>query len=149
MPDCGAAFPLQSNGASGSSILTAGVIMPAGPNPQNCVQLLQRMIGFDTVNRTADGVPFVEEELAEYLESTARCWGLQTSRLAIPEGGFNLLVTRQTDPAAPWLLLDSHLDTVDVAGMTIDPFGGRIAGGKSSGMAPAIPREQGPRCCGP
>ncbi|MDH3717756.1 MAG: M20 family metallopeptidase [Planctomycetota bacterium] len=105
----------------------------ADGDPQNCVELLRQMIGFDTVNRTADGMPFVEGQLAAYLETVANGWGLQTSRLAIADVGFNLLVTHQTDPAVPWLLFDSHLDTVDVAGMTIDPFGGKVADGKIFG----------------
>jgi acetylornithine deacetylase len=100
---------------------------------QNCVELLWQMIGFDTVNRTADGVPFVEGQLAAYLETVAGGWGLQTSRLGIADVGFNLLVTHQADPAAPWLLFDSHLDTVDVAGMAIDPFGGKVTDGKIFG----------------
>jgi len=103
-------------------------------NPrQSCVELLQQMVAINTVNRVPEGVRFVEAELIEYLESTARAWGLQTRRLEIPTVGCNLLVTREVDPVGRWLMFDSHLDTVSVDGMTIDPFAGVIEDGKLYG----------------
>lgn len=111
------------------------VVIPSKTNndPQSCVELLQQMIGFDTVNRTAEGVPFVESQLAAHLESVAAGWGLSTRRLPLKDAGFNLLVTHQVGADAPWLMFDSHMDTVDVAGMTVDPFGGQIEDGKIFG----------------
>ena len=37
------------------------------------------------------------------------------------------------DRQAPWLLFESHLDTVSVEGMTVDPFQGRILDGRLYG----------------
>ena len=34
---------------------------------------------------------------------------------------------------APWLLFESHLDTVSVEGMTVDPFAGAIRDGRLYG----------------
>ena len=101
--------------------------------PQTCVELLQQMVSFNTVNRITEGIPFVEGELATYLDELASGWGFQTQRLEISDIGFNLLVTQQVDPQAPWLLFDSHMDTVSVEGMTVDPFGGEIVNGKLYG----------------
>lgn len=101
--------------------------------PQTCVELLQQMVSFNTVNRIAEGIPFVEGELANYLDELATGWGFQTQRLEISDIGFNLLVTQEVDPQAPWLLFDSHMDTVSVDGMTVDPFGGEIVNGKLYG----------------
>ncbi|MCH2117533.1 MAG: M20 family metallopeptidase [Pirellulales bacterium] len=107
--------------------------------PGSLVELLQQMISFDTVNRVNEGVPFVEGELAAHLEALAEGWGLQTARLPIAQNGsldqagFNLLVTHEVDQKFPWLLFDSHLDTVTVEGMTIDPFGALVEDGKIYG----------------
>ncbi|MES2310382.1 MAG: M20/M25/M40 family metallo-hydrolase, partial [Verrucomicrobiota bacterium] len=48
-------------------------------------------------------------------------------------GARNLMVIHEVDSKAPWLLFDSHLDTVDVAGMTIPPFEPTIREGKLYG----------------
>ena len=101
--------------------------------PKDCVELLQKMVSIKTVNRIADGIPFVEGELIDFLEATADAWGFETQRLSISNIGCNLLVSRPVNPNQPWLLFDSHLDTVGVEGMTIDPFAGEIRDGKLYG----------------
>ena len=99
----------------------------------SCVALLTDMVRFDTVNHNISGKADAEVELARYLESVAAAAGLQTRQLAIAGDSFNLLVTHEVDPAAPWLLFESHLDTVSVEGMTVDPFAAVIADGRISG----------------
>ena len=101
--------------------------------PRSCVELLQRMVSFNTINRMEEGIHSVEHELAFCLEQLALAWNLTALRLPIADPAFNLLVTHQVDSTAPWLLFDSHLDTVDVQGMTIDPFGGELRNGKIFG----------------
>ena len=100
---------------------------------ESCESLLQAMVGFDTVNSAISGKLDAERALSVYLEAQAEAMGLETSRLPVTGDGFNLLVTRQMDGKAPWLLFESHLDTVSVDGMTVDPFGGQIAGGRMYG----------------
>ncbi len=102
--------------------------------PESCEQLLCRMIGFNTVNgNLPDGRPDAEQEQGEYLDGIASTWGFDTTRFAVPGHGFNLLIKHEVAPNAPWLLFDSHADTVSVEGMTIDPFAGRIADGRIYG----------------
>jgi len=101
--------------------------------PRSCVELLQRMVSFNTINRMEEGIHSVEHELAACLEQLALAWNLTALRLPIADPAFNLLITHQVDSTAPWLLFDSHLDTVDVQGMTIDPFGGELRNGKIFG----------------
>ncbi len=106
---------------------------------QSCVELLQAMIGFDTVNRHDRG--YVgrmsnTKKLATYLEQVANGWGLSTQRLSglsIDSDEFNLLVYVENDPDKPWLLFDSHMDTVAVEGMTIEPFAGVVEGDRIYG----------------
>lgn len=98
--------------------------------PDSPAHLLQRMVGFDTVNSQISGVPHAERELALWLETYAQNLGLGTQRLPFGDGDFNLLITLEVDVAKPWILFESHLDVVSVGGMTIDPFGGKIEDGK-------------------
>jgi len=88
--------------------------------------LLQAMVSFDTVNSHISGKADAELELSIFLESYAQNLGFTTRRLPVTANGFNLLVSHQVSDQAPWLLFESHLDTVSVAGMTIDPFAGEI-----------------------
>ena len=99
----------------------------------SCETLLQAMVGFDTVNSAISGRPDAELALSVYLEAQTEAMGLDTRRLPVTGEGFNLLVSHQVDARAPWLLFESHLDTVSVDGMTVDPFGGRIADGRMYG----------------
>ena len=95
--------------------------------------LLQAMVGFDTVNSAISGKPDAERALSVYLDDLAKSMGLDTRRLPVTGEGFNLLVTHQVDGQAPWLLFESHLDTVSVDKMTVDPFAGRIVDGRLYG----------------
>lgn len=101
--------------------------------PSTCIELLQRMVAFDTVNANISGKPSPERPLAEYIESVATDWGFATARLPIEGDDINLLVTHEVSHDAPWLLFESHMDTVSVAGMTIDPFGGELRDGRIYG----------------
>ncbi len=98
--------------------------------------LLQQMVRIDSVNAASSGNMRAEDAIGGFLEETARGWGIAVDRLAVPERSDNLLLTvraSQNADAAPWLLFDSHMDTVSVENMTIEPFGGRIEDGKLFG----------------
>lgn len=105
--------------------------MPA--TPDNCVSLLSKMIAFDTVTHHVSGDTHAEQPLAEWLCTVAEAWGFAARWLPVKGYGPNLLVTRETDTTMPWRLFDSHLDTVGVDGMTIDPFSGILDDGKVLG----------------
>lgn len=79
------------------------------------------MVAFETVNPEFNGPAGGEARLAAHLEALAQRWGLQTRRCPVAENRFNLLITTETDPAADWLLFESHLDTVSIEGMTVPP----------------------------
>ena len=96
------------------------------PSPDSCASLLQEMVKFDTVNSAISHKPDAERELSLYLEAQAQQLGFQTQQLPVDGQSFNLLVTHQIAEDAPWLLFESHLDTVSVEGMTINPFEGLI-----------------------
>ena len=101
--------------------------------PTSCLELLQEMIAIESINRTISGRMHPEAELGAYLEGVATAWGLGTRLLDVGGGGFNLLVWHEIAPTAPWLLLESHMDTVGVEGMTVDPFHAHVEGGRLYG----------------
>lgn len=108
--------------------------MPANVSkPATCQELLQAMVACDSQNAVFAGRPHPEQQLAEYLEGLSGAWGLGTQRLATPEGDVNLLVYRAVGEEAPWLLLESHLDTAGIEGMTVEPFAARVDSGRIYG----------------
>jgi acetylornithine deacetylase len=102
--------------------------------PTSLEELLAQMVSIDTVNPLVGGPAEGEEKFAAHLESLARGWGLQTRRAAVTGSkARNLIVTCEPVPGGEWLMFESHMDTVSVAGMTIAPHGGKIEGGKLHG----------------
>ena len=105
---------------------TPGVIIP-----ESCRELAQRMVTIESINEHHSGRPLPETQLAEYIETVSHAWGLTTRRLTVSgTEACNLIVEHVVEPDAPWLLMESHMDTVGVEGMTIDPFAGRIDDGR-------------------
>lgn len=113
------------------------------PVPRSVTELLVATVGIDTVNATLCGRADPELPLSLFLESTAKSFGLATRRLPVSNEGFNLLVTYEHDPRAPWLLCESHLDTVGVEGMTVPPFEGRIIDGRVIGRGACDTKASG------
>jgi acetylornithine deacetylase len=98
--------------------------------PADTVELLQELVAFDTVNANISGKTAPEQPLLERLDAGCTALGMQTRRIDVPTGGQNLLCTRTFDPAAPWLVFESHMDTVAVAGMSVPPFAGAVRDGR-------------------
>lgn len=111
--------------------------------PTRVVDLLTRMVSFDTVNTNLSGVPRAEEKLVAFLEERARGAGFSCARLPVPGYADELLITHRVDPQAPWILFDSHLDTVSVDGMTIDPFAAEVREGRVWGRGAADTKGTG------
>jgi acetylornithine deacetylase len=105
--------------------------------PKAALDLLSKMVSFDTVNEYTSGLDFPERAMMEYLETIAKGWGLETSRLPIPASAlaasYNLLITYEVSKSAPWIVFESHADTVSVDGMTVNPFHGLIKDGRIYG----------------
>ena len=91
------------------------------------------MVRIDTVNSAISGRPDAELELSLHLEEQASEMGCKTVRLPVSGAGFNLLVSHIVSTNAPWVMFESHLDTVSVDGMTVPPFDGVIGDGRMYG----------------
>lgn len=108
------------------------------PAPASVDQLLAEMVRIPSVNAEVSNEPRAEAVLGDYLERVAQAWGLETRRLPVADRADNLLIWRRNTNASahedrPWLLFDSHMDTVSGEGMTIDPFGAVVKNGRLFG----------------
>ena len=74
------------------------------------------------MNQNFGGPEGGEAALISYLEKLGSEWGLSARRLLVDGGGENLLLTCEISREAPWLLFESHIDTVTIEGMTVDPL---------------------------
>ncbi|MCX5659830.1 MAG: M20 family metallopeptidase [Planctomycetota bacterium] len=92
--------------------------------------LLQRLVRINTVNSNITGIAKSEAPLAAELESLARGMGFETRRMPVPGQCDNLLVTHRCGAGKPWLLFESHMDTVSIEGMCIAPTGAELRDGK-------------------
>lgn len=72
-----------------------------------------------------------EAQIAEVAADLLTGWGLDTHVVEVAKGRTN--VVAELDGAGPKLLLNGHLDTVGVQGMSIDPFAARLDGGRLLG----------------
>lgn len=97
------------------------------------------MIAIPSVNpmRAGSGVA-VERELVEYVESTLHRAGIDCERQTVAEGRDNVVAIVHANGSfrgnkSAGLMLNSHLDTVPVANMTIDPFDPIVRDGRVYG----------------
>lgn len=95
---------------------------------QDVVSLLQQLIRIPSVN--PDNAPGTdqtgEETLAIFLTGWLESIGAEVELQPIKPGRPNLVARFAPMDGRPRILLGPHLDTVGVAGMTVDPFGGEI-----------------------
>lgn len=98
--------------------------------PDTAEALLQQMVRIDTVNGAISGRPRAEEPLCDYLEAIAKLAGFSTQRITVENRCENLMLRFEVAPDKPWVMFESHMDTVTVDGMTIDPFGAEIRDGR-------------------
>jgi acetylornithine deacetylase len=94
----------------------------------NVIQCLRDLIAIPSVNPMRAGVDEpVERALGAYVESSLRRAGIDCERQAVAEGRENLIALvspsgRSSQSKRDGLMLNSHMDTVPVAHMAIDPF---------------------------
>lgn len=101
--------------------------------PETVIELLQAMVRVDTVNGALTGKADAEAELVDLLAQFAGKWMLEVELLPVEGQADQLLLTLRAGSERPWVLFDSHLDTVAVDHMTIDPFGAKIEEGRLYG----------------
>lgn len=104
--------------------------------PRSVTELCQALVRIPSVN--PDGQPGTdevgEEQCALFVRDFLADCGARAELQPVLPNRPNVIGQFPTDrPGKPRLVLAPHLDTVSVAGMTIDPFGGEIRDGKIHG----------------
>jgi acetylornithine deacetylase/succinyl-diaminopimelate desuccinylase-like protein len=103
--------------------------------PKNVVELLQDLVAIPSVN--PQGNPGTdrtgEQAVADYVADFLRTCGADVQIRHIEIGRPNVIASFHPDKAAAHLAFAPHLDTVSVAGMTIEPFSPQIRDGKLFG----------------
>jgi acetylornithine deacetylase len=96
-------------------------------------KLTQEMIQINSVNPslTPDGKG--EAELGAYVAEKLKELGLEVTVSELAPGRVNTVGVLKGSGGGKSLLLNAHMDTVGVEGMTIDPFGGELKDGRVYG----------------
>lgn len=102
---------------------------------ESVVELLQALVRIPSVNPEGDPdvSPGGEQKMAEFLAEFLSPLGFRVSLEEAEPGRPNLIARAPGDDARPRTLLGPHLDTVGVAGMTVDPWAAIIEGEKVVG----------------
>jgi acetylornithine deacetylase len=99
-------------------------------------RLLRDLVALPSVNpmgRPLEGPTLYEHQVSAYLENVFRGLGVPCERQAVAPLRDNVVARLET-PQPTWtLVLEVHQDTVPTDGMTIDPFGALIDGGRLYG----------------
>jgi acetylornithine deacetylase/succinyl-diaminopimelate desuccinylase-like protein len=105
------------------------------PTPKNVVELLQDLVAIPSVN--PQGHPGTdktgEQALGGYVADFLRALGAEVTLHPVEPGRPNVVASFTPDKPAAHLAFAPHLDTVSVAGMTIEPFDPAIRDGKLFG----------------
>lgn len=94
--------------------------------------LLQRLVQIPSVNPRGKNVP-AESRIATFVQEWMEMQGIPAQLEDVLNGRPNVVATIEGVDTSRSLLLEAHLDTVEVAGMVEDPFSGRIEGNRLYG----------------
>ncbi len=96
------------------------------------IQTLSDLVRINSVNASYDGGPG-EGEVAAYVRGFFEQRGIEVTEQAVFPGRNNVIARLPGKNQNRRLVLEAHMDTVSVKGMTIPPFEPRIANGRLHG----------------
>ena len=99
------------------------------------VRIAQLLVQMPSVNPVLENGGAGEGAIARLTGGWLAEWGYETGVTQVSPGRYNV-VARKGKRRGPSLILNGHLDTVGVAGMS-DPFSGRVDGGRLYGRGAA------------
>ncbi len=108
------------------------------------LDIAQALVRIPSVNPHYDAASPGEGAVVDWLEAWGRGQGLAPERQAVLPARDNIFFVL-ANGEGPHLLLNGHTDTVSVAGMRIDPFGGEVREGRLWGRGAAD--MKGPLAC--
>lgn len=95
--------------------------------------MTQELVRINSINPSLTPEGKGEAEIGAYLAEKLGDLGLAVTTTEIAPGRVNVVGTLKGSGGGRSLLLNAHLDTVGVEGMSIDPFGGEIRDGRLYG----------------
>ena len=95
------------------------------------IAIARLLISTPSVNPILESDGTGELDIAEVAAELLADWGLTTEFQAVSPGRANVVARLEGD--GPTLLLNGHLDTVGVRGMTVSPFAGDLVGSRIVG----------------
>jgi len=106
-------------------------------SPDTVVELLSRLVAIPSVNpmgRDLEGPEFFEGRMVEYLLHFFAELGVPHEEIpVVPGRSSNVLARLDAPGSSQTILMDAHMDTVPVEGMTIPAFGGEVRDGRVRG----------------
>jgi len=90
--------------------------------------LARALVRIPSVNPVLEAGGTGEADIARMTAEWLRAWGFRVSVDEVARGRFNTVGVLEGTEPGPGLVLNGHLDTVGVEGMTIDPFGAEVTG---------------------
>jgi acetylornithine deacetylase/succinyl-diaminopimelate desuccinylase family protein len=88
---------------------------------ESVIQTLADLVSINSVNPAYAGGPG-EAGVADYVEAFFRARGVETERQEVFPGRDNVIARAPGRDPGKWIVLEAHMDTVSVEGMTIPPF---------------------------
>jgi len=96
-------------------------------------KLTQELIRIDSINPSLTPNGNGEAEIGKFVADQLKELGLEVTVSEIAPGRVNTVGVLKGSGGGKSLLLNAHMDTVGVEGMTINPFGGELKGGRVYG----------------
>ena len=96
-------------------------------------QSTQKLVQINSINPLLSPEGKGEGEISAYVADSLNALCLDVKRSEIAPGRFNVVGTLKGSGGGRSLLLNAHMDTVGVDGMTINPFGGELKDGRIYG----------------
>lgn len=104
--------------------------LPAALQPEKVSALLRELVRIDSVNPACGGGPGAEGRMIDWIERHLRSYGISPERWDVFPGRPNLRARIAGVDDSRTLAFITHTDTVAVKGMSIDPFGAELRGGR-------------------
>lgn len=122
---------------------------PIAPDPpphwlglRSLTDTLRQLVAIDSVNPDHGGPVGGERRVIEWAGAFVERLGLEPEIVDAAPGRPNLRVKLDGEQPGPPLLLTTHIDTVSVKGMDVDPFGAEVRGGRLYGRGATDAKAQ-------
>jgi len=107
--------------------------MLTDPDKAELLGLVTKLVGIPSVNTCEKPKGIPEQEIAEFISEYLQGMGMEIDWLRMDNGRPNVVGRWPGGRKGKTLVLTAHMDTVNIEGMTIDPFKVKIEDGKMYG----------------